>query len=141
MDVDSTESNHLDDSIAADAAADEPQQQQQSQNGGGGGREKNGLYSLKKFPGYYRRQRMPDGSPGYQYVCLKCIDEQSYATKSQASMIRHIWQHKPQDFQCQICLFPCENEFALYKHKKNKHPESTSQHNRTKSSSSHHRNT
>ncbi|KAH7639478.1 hypothetical protein HUG17_3511 [Dermatophagoides farinae] len=115
------DSNPDDSTVTAGQQVEQQQQQRQSS-----GRDKNGLYSLKKFPDYYRRQRMPDGSPGYQYVCLKCMDEQSYATKSQASMIRHIWQHKPQNFHCPICMFPCENEFALYKHKKHKHPESTS---------------
>lgn len=89
---------------------------------------------MKKYPEYYNRKKLPEGN-GYQYECTKCLGEQKYTTKSQASMIRHIWQHEPQNFNCPICLKPCENEFALYKHKKAEHPEMTSQHNRTKSAS------
>lgn len=87
---------------------------------------------MKKYPEYYKRKKLPEGN-GYQYECTKCLDEQKYTTKSQASMIRHIWQHEPQNFNCPICSKACENEFALYKHKKAEHPEMTSQHNRTKS--------
>lgn len=92
-------------------------------------RAKSGLYSLKKYQDFYRRTKESDG---YHYKCIKCND---YDTKSQASMVRHIWTHEKQEFKCE-CGIVLENEFALYKHKKKQHPESTSQHNRSKSTHS-----
>lgn len=92
-------------------------------------RSKSGLYSLKKHESDYIRSKGPDG---YHYKCANC-DE--YTTKSQASMVRHIWTHKKQNFRCD-CGDSFENEFSLYKHKKTKHPELTSQHNRASSKGS-----
>lgn len=92
-------------------------------------RSKSGLYSLKKHEQDYIRSKGPDG---YHYKCANC-DE--YTTKSQASMVRHIWTHKKQHFRCD-CGDMFENEFSLYKHKKTTHPELTTQHNRSSSKNS-----
>lgn len=89
-------------------------------------RSKSGLYSLKKHENDYVRDKSSDG---YHYRCTNCPD---YTTKSQASMVRHIWTHKKQNFRCD-CGEIFENEFSLYKHKKNTHPELTTQHNRSNS--------
>ena len=89
-------------------------------------RSKSGLYSLKKHESDYVRSKGPDG---YHYKCVNC-DE--YTTKSQASMVRHIWTHKKQNFRCD-CGDTFENEFSLYKHKKTTHPELTTHHTRTSS--------
>lgn len=90
-------------------------------NGQASNNRSNGMYSLKNFKNHYRKDR---GECGPLFVCLKCEADNSaeYTFKTQIALVRHLWDEIGfKDFECELCPLKFENEFSLYKHRKNQH--------------------